>query len=144
MKVPTRKREHGLQFNVTPLIDIVFLLIIFFLVASHFVRAENKESVDLPKATQADDQADESLNRLVVTVTADRRLHVGGRVVSFDELEQMIFSGGAADNPEERNRFEVRIRGDNTVPYSVIEPIMLACARAGVTRVKFSVLFARE
>ena len=80
MKVPTRKREHGLQFNVTPLIDVVFLLIIFFLVASHFVRAENQESVDLPKATQADDQADESLNRLVVTVTADHLLHLDGDV----------------------------------------------------------------
>ncbi|MCH7686619.1 MAG: biopolymer transporter ExbD [Planctomycetes bacterium] len=144
MKVPTRKREHGLQFNITPLIDVVFLLIIFFLVASHFVRAENKESVDLPKATQTDDQAEESPNRLVVTVTADRQLHVGGNVVGFDELEQRISAGGAADNGEERNRFEVRIRGDQTVPYSVIEPIILACARAGVTRVKFSVLLARE
>ena len=144
MKVPTRKREHGLQFNITPLIDVVFLLIIFFLVASHFVRAENQESVDLPKATQADDQPDESPNRLVVTVTADRQLHVGGRIVQFDELEQMIFAGGAADNGEARNRFEVRIRGDRTVPYSVIEPIMLACARAGVTHVKFPVLFVRE
>jgi biopolymer transport protein ExbD len=144
MKVPTRKREHGLQFNVTPLIDIVFLLIIFFLVASHFVRAENKESVDLPKATQADDQAEESPNRLVVTVTADHRLHVGGRVVSFDELEQMISEGGTTDNPDEGHPFEVRIRGDKSVPYSVIEPIMLACARAGVTSLKYSVLFARE
>ena len=144
VKVPTRKREHGLQFNVTPLIDVVFLLIIFFLVASHFVHAENKESVDLPKATQADDQADDSPNRLVVTVTADRQLHVGGRVVGFDELEQMIFAGGASDNGEERNRFEVSIRGDRTVPYSVIEPIILACARAGVTRVKFSVLRTTE
>ena len=144
MKVPTRKRVHGLQFNITPLIDVVFLLIIFFLVASHFVRAENKESVDLPKATQTDDQADESPNRLVVTVTADRQLHVGGNVVGFDDLEQMISAGGAANKGEERNRFEVRIRGDRTVPYSVIEPIMLACARAGVTRVKFYALFARE
>ena len=144
MKVPTRKRERGLQFNITPLIDVVFLLIIFFLVASHFVRAENKQSVDLPKATQADDQAEESPNRLVVTVTADNQLHVGGRVVGFDELEQMIFDGGAADNVEQKNRFEVRIRGDRTVPYSVIEPIMLACARAGVTRINYTVLHTRE
>ena len=80
----------------------------------------------------------------MVTVTANRQLHVGGNVVSFDELELMISAGGAADNGEEKKRFEVRIRGDRTVPYSVIEPIMLACARAGVTRVNFSVLFARE
>jgi biopolymer transport protein ExbD len=136
MKIPTQKRRRGLRFNITPLIDVVFLLIIFFLTASHFVRSETLEEVDLPEAAETEDETETELKRLVVTVTADQVLHVGGKEVSVAEVEARITSGAEEFGGE----FEVRIRGDRTVPYETIEPIILACARAGVTRVKFPVV----
>ena len=136
MKVPTRQRRYGLQFNITPLIDIVFLLIIFFLAASHFVRNETLEEVNLPFATQGKDEGEEGVKRLVVTITADRSLHVGSRAVSPDQLEAMILKGADDFGSE----FEVRIRGDRTVPYHIVEPIMLSSARAGITKIKWAVI----
>ena len=41
MRIPTRVRQLGVSLNLTPLIDIVFLLVIFFLVASHAARTES-------------------------------------------------------------------------------------------------------
>jgi biopolymer transport protein ExbD len=140
MKIPTRKRQRGLRFNITPLIDIVFLLIIFFLVASHFVRSETLEAVELPDATQHEETENEAAKRLVVTITADRKLHVAGKVVDLQTVEQMIFAG----RQDEQDNFEIHIRSDKTVPYRDIQPIMLACARAGVTSVKFAVIWERE
>jgi len=140
MKIPTRKRRRGLRFNITPLIDVVFLLIIFFLVASHFVRSETLEAVELPDATQHEETENKAVKRLVVTITADRKLHVAGKVVDLQTVEQMIFSG----RHDEQDNFEVHIRSDKTVPYRDIQPIMLACARAGVTSVKFPVIWERE
>ncbi len=140
MKIPTRKRRRGLRFNITPLIDVVFLLIIFFLVASHFVRSETLEAVELPNATQQEETENEAVKRLVVTITADRKLHVVGKVVDLQTVEQMIFAG----RQDEQDNFEVHIRSDKTVPYRDIQPIMLACARAGVTSVKFPVIWERE
>ena len=140
MKIPTRKRRRGLRFNITPLIDVVFLLIIFFLVASHFVRSETLEAVELPDATQHEETENKAVKRLVVTITADRKLHVAGKVVDLQTVEQMIFSG----RHDEQDNFEVNIRSDKTVPYRDIQPIMLACARAGVTSVKFPVIWERE
>lgn len=136
MKIPTRQRVYGLRFNITPLIDVVFLLIIFFLAASHFVRSETLQEVDLPRATQGESKAEEGLKRLVVTITAEKSLLVGGTPVTPEKLEAMI-RGGAGEFADE---FEVRIRGDRLVAYRVIEPIMLACARAGVRKVKFAVI----
>lgn len=136
MRIPTRNYHQTLRFNLTPLIDIVFLLIIFFLVASHFVRNENVEAVELPSATQHKTDVDESPRRLVVTITADRQMHVAGKPVDLLAVEQMIVAGHEADS----NRFEVRIRGDRSVPYELVKPIMTACARAGVTDVKFAVM----
>lgn len=54
MRVPTRRRDTGLKFDITPLIDIVFNLVIFFLVATHFVSSEARETVDLPAASSTD------------------------------------------------------------------------------------------
>jgi biopolymer transport protein ExbD len=133
VRIPTRQHRSSLRFNITPLIDVVFQLIIFFLVASHFVRSETVEPVDLPRITQSEDE-DENPRTLTVTITPDERLHVLGRVVSAGELDQMILAGAE----EHAGRFEVRIRGDRSVPYRVVEPILVACARAGVADVKFA------
>ena len=46
----------------------------------------------------------------------------------------------AAGSENQQQPLDVRIRSDRTVPYEVIEPLLLACARSGVTRVKFPVL----
>ena len=137
MKIPTRPRQRGLSFNITPLIDIVFLLIIFFLAASHLARSEAREPVELPKATQAQEDEKRIPRRLVVTITADRKLHVAGKVVEIGQVEQMILAGRDEKNP---SNFEVRIRCDQSVPYRDVEPIMLACAQSGVTRIGFAVL----
>ncbi|MBW3543820.1 MAG: biopolymer transporter ExbD [Planctomycetes bacterium] len=136
MRVPSGQRRSGLRFNITPLIDVVFLLIIFFLVASHFVRTETAEAVDLPSATQEAAQVEESPRLLVITVRADGSLSVRGREATSAEVDAMIAAGHTEDGGE----FEVRIRGDRSVPYRAIEPLLVSCARAGVTNVKFAVV----
>ena len=136
MKPPSMTRSRSVSFNVTSLIDIVFLLIIFFLVASHVARSEAVEPVDLPKiADPAGDEAEAPL-RIVVTVMADRSLWVGARQVSLPQVEQLILTAAQ----ESGNELEVRIRADHAATYLEIEPILLACAEFGVTRVGFAVL----
>jgi biopolymer transport protein ExbD len=135
MKIPTRTQDRGFAFNITPLIDVVFLLIIFFLVASHFIRNENVERIELPIASQGKDD-DESSNRLVVTVVSTGELMLGTTVISPDEFEQrlqiLVAKHGAAAT-------ELRIRADRNVIYSRVEPLLLTAARNGVTRVRFAV-----
>lgn len=136
MKLPSATLQRGLQFNITPLIDVVFLLIIFFLVASHFIRNEQVEQVELPTATQGRDE-EEIASRVLVTVAADRRLLLGGKEAAPDEIERKLQltaeeHGTAAT--------ELRIRADRSVPYAVVEPVLLAAARSGVTKVRFAVL----
>ncbi|WP_397568495.1 ExbD/TolR family protein [Schlesneria sp. T3-172] len=136
MRIPSRTQDRGFTFNITPLIDVVFLLIIFFLVASHFIRNEHLERIDLPLASQGKDEA-ESPSRLVVTVTPTGLLFMGTTPILEAEVEQrlqqLIARHGATAT-------ELRIRADRTVPYSKVEPLLLTAARNNVTRVRFSVL----
>lgn len=136
MKVSAVKHTRSISFNVTSLIDIVFLLVIFFLVASHVARSDAVEPVELPEAAQVQRDDEQTPQRLVVTVMSDRSLHVGGRKVELPEVEQLILS----QTQESKTPFEVRIRSDRNATYADIEPILLACARLGVSRVGFAVL----
>ena len=136
MRLPSANANRELQFNITPLIDVVFLLIIFFLVASHFIRHEQLENVELPTATQGRDQQD-ATSRVVVTVATDRRLRLGAHEASIDEIEKQLLLM-AEDHGA--NSTELRIRMDRNLPYSVVEPLLLSAARSGIKKVRFAVL----
>ncbi|MSR58722.1 MAG: biopolymer transporter ExbD [Planctomycetaceae bacterium] len=136
MKLPSRQRSGGLKFNLTPMIDVVFNLIIFFLAASHLARSDVAADVELPEAQTGGPESPESSHRLIVTVLADGTLSIGRKDLALPQVEQMILGGAA----EHSGDFEVRIRTDRRVPYGQIEPLLLACARAGVVKVRFAVL----
>jgi biopolymer transport protein ExbD len=138
MRAPSSGGSKSVSFNVTSLIDIVFLLIIFFLVASHVARSDVVEPVDLPDAFKISDDADQTPNRLVVTVMADNSLRVSGREFTQEQLKQLIIS--AAEEQTPGRPLEVRIRADRNATYDKVEPILLACAQNGVTRVGFAVM----
>ena len=137
MRIPTRVRQLGVSLNLTPLIDIVFLLVIFFLVASHAARTESTEPVELPMVSEVEDGRVEMPRRLVVTVTADQALHVGGRTITLEQITGLL-SEASSGSPA--GEYEVRIRGDRRVPFRVVEPLMVACAQAGITRIGYAVL----
>ena len=136
MQLPIPDRRFGLRFNITPLIDVVFLLIIFFLVSSHFVRSETAQEVELPEASQAQDDVAADARRLLITVTVDGRYHIAGRVVAAGDLRE-IFNRAKA---QADGQLEIRIRGDRRVPYRQIEPLLLLCSEIGLTDVKFGVM----
>ncbi|MHC4179577.1 MAG: ExbD/TolR family protein [Planctomycetota bacterium] len=142
MRVPTNLSRAGLGFNMTPMIDVVFQLIIFFLVSSHLVQQETQmeaEELNLPKADSGQPTEEDQVRRVVVNVVPDPEsgghLMVGGQQKTREELHELIRYGTQADR-----QMEVRIRADRTVPYRVVEPVMVDCARAGVWKVTFAVV----
>jgi biopolymer transport protein ExbD len=128
---------------MTPMIDVVFLLIIFFLVSSHLARQETQLDLDLPQAASGRRPEEDQVRRVVVNVLPETgtegRVQVGGKLLAPDELSSLIeFESRRSDEP-----LEVRIRSDRRVPYRVIEPILVACARARVWNVTFAVFAER-
>jgi len=136
MRVPRSSRSHAAKINLTPLIDVVFNLVIFFLVVSHFSQAESTEQVDLPVARQG--QRNESPHRLTILVRADGTRLVHDRAVTDVEIADMLQQAQALDGES----LLVRIQGDRAATYHLIEPILVQCARLGITNVGFDVLAA--
>ena len=145
MRVPTSYRRGSLGFNMTPMIDVVFLLIIFFLVSSHLAQQEVEMELDLPAAGSGQGPGEDEVRRVVVNVLPEEepggRIMVGGRLMGNQELAGLIaYETQDPDDPAKVRPLEVRIRSDRRVPYRVVEPIMVACARAGVWKVTFAVV----
>jgi len=140
MRAPSQPGRRAIGFNMTPMIDVVFLLIIFFLVSSHLARQEVQMELDLPEAGTGERPSEDETRRVIVNVLPRAQpggqLMVGARAMQAGELEQLI----RFEARETRGPLEVRIRTDRRVPYRVVEPIMLACAEAGVWRVTFAVI----
>lgn len=128
---------------MTPMIDIVFLLIIFFLVSSHLARQENEMELPLPVAQEGETLATSSGERVTVSLTHGGQILLGGQPVVLDELSRRL----GVENERAKGRhmsLEVRIRGDRHVLYSRVRPVLTACESAGIARVSFSVVRHEE
>ena len=140
MRVPSNLSRAGVGLNMMPMIDVVFLLIIFFLVSSHLARQEIEMKLNLPDAGTGQRIEEDQIRRVVVNVLPDEqiggRIVVGGRPVDEGELAELI----GYESDQSNGQVEVRIRSDRKVPYHVVEPAMIACARAGVWKVTFAVV----
>lgn len=135
MKAPRYKPTKKYGFNMTPMIDVVFLLIIFFLVSSHLARQENQIEMRLPVAKSADDDANQDAPRVTVNVKEDGTTWIAGRPVAPEVLTQRL----TVARDQQGENLEVRIRGSRVAPYAFFEPIMLACTESGIWNVTFAV-----
>jgi biopolymer transport protein ExbD len=135
MRVPSHARAGEIGINMTPMIDVVFQLIIFFLLSGHLAQQEIHLELPLPTAGSGESPDEEEKSRLTINVRGDGGLLIANRLVAPDQLQQRLSQERTAAGAD----LEVRIRSDRTVPYETIEPILLAAARAGVWNVTFSV-----
>ena len=135
MQIPSYARSKEVGFNMTPMIDVVFLLIIFFLVSSHLAKQEAQMDIDLPNAESGLESEPSTNPRIVINVTRSGQLLISGRRVSEaqveDRLAEHVTNNGA--------NIEVRIRSDRQIPYLQVRPVMLACAKMWIWNVSFSV-----
>ncbi len=116
-----------LTLNLTPMIDVVFLLLIFFMVATSFIDPEKEMDVDLPPALSGD-ALDEAPDEITINIMRDGRYLVAGAEVDRAGLDATL-ERAARRNPET----PVTIRGDRLVHYEKVVSVMDACGVAGLT-----------
>jgi biopolymer transport protein ExbD len=136
MRIPNYRLASGVSINMTPMIDVTFLLIIFFLVSSHLAKQENNVRLDLPKTqTGLDSELSNQHRTSTVHVLPDGTYQMGGQSISIQSIQQVI----AARHAETPGGLRVRIRTDRSVPYSVVSKLLKACTQAGTSDVVFAV-----
>ena len=128
-----RKREwSSLAINMTPLIDVVFLIIIFFIMMMTFSDVQNRK-VTLPKADRSTELRQNIIKRVSITVKSDKMIFVDRKKVDLYELEEHLKI--KLPNP---GKSTVQLRGEENLPYDIIQKVMGKIALAGITLIEFS------
>ncbi len=136
MRLPQLGRNRPVEFNVTPLIDVVFLLIIFFLVSSHLVQQETQVELALPAAASGREIAESKIARVTINLLRGGELLLGSESVEVEQVSRRL----EVERQRTSGDLEVRIRADRAVPYRYVEPVLVACARAQIWNVSFAVV----
>lgn len=118
--------QIGVSIDLTPIIDMVFLLLIFFLVATTFHQTEREMQVALPAATSAG-PISATLREIIVNVDAEGRIIVNGRTIDVQELRSLI-ERAVAGNPQQK----VTVRGDRRTAYVNVIRVLDVCKGSGV------------
>jgi biopolymer transport protein ExbD len=128
--------EDNFDVPQTPLIDIIFILIVFFLVATTFYTEERDVKVKLPEGTEGDLIARES-EKFVINVRDSGIYVVNNQIVSLDDLDTSLADLGA-DGPA------VEIRGDADTRHAAIMAVMNLCKKNGVLNYSLTQRIVRE
>ncbi len=126
----TVPQHPGIQ--LAPLVDVLLLLLIFFLMTWNAARNENELDVKVPKASAAKEKS-APIGDVIVNVKADGNVVVNRRSLSGPDLTAML-KGLVKLNADQA----VVIRGDEAGAYKNIINVLNICSEAGVTNVAFA------
>ena len=127
MAVRIKKGDALSGLNLTPLIDVVFQLLIFFFVAARFEQEDRELEVPLPDASEARPLT-AAPTELWINITRDGRYFVDGRWLDNAELEQTLRTA-STNNPLSQT---VIICADKRVAFDNVVQAVNLCKRAGV------------
>ncbi|MDF3130664.1 biopolymer transporter ExbD [Kiritimatiellaeota bacterium B1221] len=117
--------ENGVEVNMSPLIDCVFLLLIFFIVTTVFVEETGVE-VDKPQAVSASDLEKQSV---MIAITGAGEIVYGGQEISINSLRGVVKR--QLTTPET----PVILLADGSVPTRLLVEVMDECKLAGAEKV---------
>lgn len=117
--------------DLTPMIDIVFLLIAFFMILASVVSDELID-IKVPLAEEAK-VPEEKGERQFVTLKNDGSLFFGSRQVTSAQLQNLL-----ANERESRPDMRVYLRADSNVSHRYVNEVMNACAQAGILNIIFA------
>jgi len=121
------------SLSLTPLIDVVFLLLIFFLVTTRFAEADPELDIELPSANESRAMTQEP-STVFVNVDDGGAMFVKGKRVDMTQLE-LVLRKAVLNNPVGQ---PVVIRADKRVSLELVVPIMDICNKVGVEKYSIS------
>ena len=131
LKQQRKRKDEVVSFQITPMIDMTFLLLIFFMVTSKLSKEQVKMDVSLPTASSAkipDDLSD----RDVINVDKEGNYYIANVMASGEQLKRHLQDRFKAAPP-----LKIYYRADKDTPYEVTERFMKLAAEAGARQVLF-------
>ena len=122
------KLEYGLeQIDIAPLIDVIFQLLIFFMLSSSFT-FQSGINVKLPKAVTSDVIKEENL---IITITGEDVLYLNGKIIAIKELQRVLSEQKNTSRP-------ILIKSDRRASVGRIVDVWDMCRNLGIERINIA------
>jgi biopolymer transport protein ExbD len=125
--------EDEPEVNLTPLIDVVFLLLIFFMVSTTFEQ-QSRIQIELPEATATPAEAEDEI--LEIVIDAQGRYFIGERQVVNSEIKTL--KSAISKALEGREPLTVIIRADASTPHQAVITALDASSQLGLTKISLA------
>ncbi len=132
MKFRETSSQQGAELELAPMIDVVFLLLIFFIVTWQFARFERDMDISVPAAEEAEN-TDRQAGEIIVNVRDDGTIVLNGRDVSQEELLSKLQAISEA-YPDQA----VILRGASDANFQAIINVLDQIKKAGIWNVAFA------
>lgn len=135
MQLSSFQKRKALEINMTPMIDVVFQLLIFFMTCSQVSEA-NRESLQLPRLKGTEDQAN---SEIIVNIDRDGELSLGSERSSVTEVVAVCLDEARQNHGGDPSRLQIAVRVDRRATCRTANELMEALAKAGITKVRLGV-----
>ena len=112
-----KEAEEDYSLQLTPLVDVIFLLLIFFMVSTAFIDFTRRLDIQLPEAKAA--QVVEKVKSFVIEMGFDKKIHLNGKLVTMESLETRIKS-----EMKTAARGSAIIKADKRLPYGNVVKVL--------------------
>ena len=131
-----QEERAGLPF--TPMLDVIFLLLIFFMTASIYAQLEEEIGIVVPTASEAV-PPDRTPGEIIINIAEDGTIVVNQRQYEMASLQELLNRVGTVFKGQ-----AVKIRGDKRTQFGRAVEVLNACAKADIWNVSFAALQERE
>jgi len=121
--------EEEFRPELTPLVDVVFQLIIFFMVSTVFVEFSQQMDIETPEVQGS--LVQDQIKRLTIEITRDEKVFLEGKELALDKIAEHLAGHSNAGS--------VLIRADKRLPYGIVMQVMQICRSAGMNDIRTTV-----
>ena len=133
MKLKRRAEPLVMGFQIAPMVDVLLVLLCFFILTWNFARKEMELDVKVPSAEHGGEPVLD-VNQTVLNLKADGSMVMNTKPITFDDLGDRMATL-AKINPD----YAIILRGDENVAYKHVAHVLDVCRGAGIWNVAFPV-----
>jgi biopolymer transport protein TolR len=130
MAMSSSKDELNAEINVTPLVDVMLVLLIIFMITAPMMNTG--VDIDLPQVTAKEVKDPEG--KLILSIGVDRHVHISNAIIPWAQLPEKL-KALIKNRVDAKQDSELYIEADTKLPYGVVVTAMAIAKNAGVTKV---------
>ncbi|HEY1051095.1 MAG TPA: biopolymer transporter ExbD [Prosthecobacter sp.] len=130
------RKQHSIEptpMQLAPLVDVLFLLVIFFAVTSHYAKNEQVMDISVPAADEGKEKESRNVGEIIINIKTAGEIIVNGQQVTEEELLTKLKNIASIYKDQ-----AVILRGDEVTDYKYVINVLNTCQKAGIWNIAFA------